>query len=186
MGDIFTYLTDADGAVKKVKTVLKMVDDVPVLCFEREEGAENYNRLRPLDTAEEAKEERIFMIDDTTRTPMNSYNRFYFGTVIGREENVIKVNNTLSTDTNGIDKNATSENFTLQVNENSSASSTTKVYLYDSKAVKSENKLTSGVSIDNIKSYVELEEAGADVNDASKVLIYTTPNKTVRTIIIFR
>ncbi|MBR5219292.1 MAG: S-layer homology domain-containing protein [Clostridia bacterium] len=174
-GEIFAYLTNTDEAVKKVKDVIRIVDGKPVLCYEREAGAENYDRLRPLDTAEEAREERIFMVDDTVRTANNSYNRFYFGTVIGRVDNVIKVNNTLATDTNGIDKDAMSENFTL--------SNTTKVYLYDSKT----GTVTSDVKYDEaMKAYTDLEKADADVTTSSKVLIYTTPGRAVKTVIIYR
>lgn len=186
VGEIFTYLTNADDEIRDVKDVLHIEDGVPVLCYDRVEGDENYDRLRPLESPADAKSERIFMVDDSTRSATSSHNRFYFGTIIGRDGNVIKVNNTLSTDVYGIDVDASSENFTLNINESDPESSTTKIYVYDSSESKEENRLIANASVDNLRSVDELEEAGADINDASKVLIYMTQNKNVRTVIIFK
>ena len=135
------------------------------------------NVLTPMSTSNDALKKRQFMIDDTPRGTSESKNRFYYGTVVGREGNQISLTNTLYTDTCGITEDE-KETFTV--------SSSTKIYTYDLKATKTENMILSGASIDSVRTVRDLQKAEiTDMSGASQVMVYVSGG-VVRTLIIFK
>lgn len=174
-GEIFRYTRTPEGDINEIDWVLEIENGRPIFARD-EEG----DRLAPVATPQEASARRIIQYDAGRRTESASLARFFYGTVVGKDNYegnvVISVTNTLSTDDMGI---------TEDIRENFTVTSSAKVIMYDFSASRPENKLVEDVSLDEIRSKRELEDAGVSIDGATQVLIFTSSN-SVKTIVIFK
>jgi len=170
-GEIFRYFTNSDNEIKETQTILDIENSKPVLRY-----GGTADLLAPVSTSEEAFTKRTEMYDNYVKASSDSRNRFYYGTVLGKEGNVISVTPLLATDSIRV-TDGHEENFTI--------TTSTKVFFYDLTTSRIENRIEENASLDNIKSVAQLEEGSKDISGASQVLIYTQYN-SVKSIIIFK
>ncbi len=174
-GEIFRYTKTPEGDIDEIDWVLEIENGRPV--FGRDEDGD---RLAPVSSAAEASSRRVIQYDKGKRTESASLARFFYGTVVGKDNSgnnvIISVTNALSTDDMGITENIR-ENFTI--------TPSAKVMMYDFSASRPEDKLLEDVSLDTIRTKRELEEANLNADGASQVLIFVSSN-SVKTIVIFK
>ena len=170
-GEIFRYTLD-NGKVDKIEMVLENGGDgIPVLFGDNK----NMNALSPVDTSDEAKEQRTVQYDAGTRSASSSLCKLMYGTVLAKnpDTNTITITSTVYSDTCGVDDTD---------KQLCNVDSSTKYFVIDFTQGKEENIVSADATFDEIRSLNDVE---GDVYDASQVLLLYNAGK-IKTVVIVK
>lgn len=172
-GEIFRYATDGEYVTDK-EMILEIVNKVPVLFGKKLRGTD----VDKAANADQAMEWRDVQYDKNKREKTASLSRVIYGTVVAKSEDengsnrVISITNTLLSDGEGVfNVDAAYDYFNV--------GSSTKIYVLDTNAAKTEDMITTDVDFNEITT---VNANGAA--DASQVLMFFSGS--VKTIIIVR